>query len=513
MLVNKLTDIERFGREGRINEEYHPPTIEPFAEREHLRWFVGDPDSRDQMVMLRDNNTGVYWNEKEDSPELIVDRKHWTEGFVQWSPLGTYLTSIHPQGAQLWGGRSWTRQKRLAHPGVNLIDYSPNENYIVTWSHRPISVDEQNPVLGPEDDGKNYIVWDIATGKPIRSFVTLDPPLAGQDENGQPIRRKLQWPAFKWSADDKYVARMTFGQSVSVYELPSMRLLGKQSIKIEGIQDFDWSPATAKREGVKSYEQLFCFWTPELGSNPAKVGLMSIPSKEIVSTRNLFNLSDAKLHWQSEGAFVCVKVDRHSKSKKSLATKLEIFRIQEKNIPVESVDGIKDTVINFAWEPKGSRFVLITAGEIPQQSAVPPKTSVSFFCPEKVKGQGVGNFKLVRTVDKKNSNAIYWSPKGRFVVVATVHSQQSFELDFWDMDFEGEKEEKDKDLACNLQLMGTAEHYGITDAEWDPTGRYVATVASFWKHQVSCPRKNFTVALHAKFGVQLGRKRLPSLRL
>jgi len=260
--------------------------------------------------------------------------------------------------------------------------------------------------------------------------------------------------------------------------------LDKQSIKIEGVMDFEWAPASPKRDGIRTYEQLFCYWTPELGSNPAKVGLMTIPSKEIVRTRNLFNVSDAKLHWQSDAAYVCVKVDRHSKSKKSLATNLEIFRVREKGVPVEVVDSIKDTVINFAWEPKGDRFVLITTGEIPAASAVPPKTAVSFFCPEKAKGNTVGNFKHIRTIDKKNSNAIYWSPKGRFVVVATVHSQQSFELDFWDLDFEGEKEEKDRDLTANLQLMATAEHYGITDAEWDPTGRYVATSASMWKHTV-----------------------------
>ena len=35
-----------------------------------------------------------------------------------------------------------------------------------------------------------------------------------------------------------------------------------------------------------------------------------------------------------------------------------------------------------------------------------------------------------------------------------------------------------------LQLMNTAEHYGVTDIEWDPTGRYVATVASAFRHQV-----------------------------
>ena len=118
-------------------------------------------------------------------------------------------------------------------------------------------------------------------------------------------------------------------------------------------------------------------------------------------------------------------------------------------------------------------------------AAVAPKTAVSFFCPEKVKGNGVGNFKLIRTIDKKNNNAIHWSPNGRFVVVATVLSQQSYDLDFYDFDFEGDKDEKDKDLTANLQLLTTADHYGVTDIEWDPSGRFLSTSASVWKHRVS----------------------------
>lgn len=485
--VNKITDIERFGREGRIDDEYKPPVIEDFTEKEHLRWWLGDPNSRDQVAMYRGDGVGVFWNKKKDPLENIVDRGHWTEKFVQWSPLGTYLATMHAKGVQLWGGPSWSRQTRFPHPDCNLIDFSPNEKYLCTWSFKPIEVAEDDPILSQEEDGKNYIIWDLATGRPLRSFQMHDLPETPEVDGVAPVKKNIPWPAFKWSADDKYVARMLAGQSISVYQLPSMALLDKTTIKIEAIQDFAWAPATPHREGVKNYEQLFCFWTPEIGSNPAKVGLMSIPSKEIVRTRNLFNVTDAKLHWQSSAAYVCVKVDRHSKSKKSLATNLEIFRVKEKGVPVEVVDSIKDTVINFAWEPKGDRFVLITAAEAVMATAVPPKTAVSFFCPEKQKGNAVGNFKLIRTIEKKNSNAIYWSPKGRFVVVATILSQQSSDLDFWDLDFEGEKPESDKDLTANLQLMNTADHYGVTDVDWDPTGRYVFTSASSWKHTVRLP--------------------------
>ena len=482
-----MTDIDRYGREGRVDEHYVPPKIEEFTEKEHLRSFLADPSGRgrDQIALYRGDSVGVFWNNEKDPPETIVDRQHWTESFIQWSPLGSYLVSVHQQGVQLWGGASWSRQKRFAHPFVNMLDFSPGEKYVVTWSNRPISIpDEGHPQLSLDEDGKNYVIWDVETSKPLRSFSNLDIPAAAAAD-GAKAPPKFPWPAFKWSADENYVARLTQGQSISIYELPRMNLLDKTTIKIDGVMDFEWAPATPRRDGVKQYEQLFCYWTPEIGSNPAKVGLMSVPSKQVVRTLNLFSVTDAKLHWQSDATYLSVKVDRHSKSKKSQATTLEIFRINEKGVPVEVVDTIKETVINFAWEPKGDRFVIITTSEPAGPTAVPPKTSVSFFCPEKAKGQTVGNFKHLRTLEKKNSNAIYWAPRGRFVVVATVANAQNSDLEFYDLDFEGEKPESDKDLTANLQLMNTADHYGLTDIQWDPAGRYVASWASAWKHSVS----------------------------
>lgn len=489
--VNKLTDIDRYGREGRVDDEYQQPDYEPFVDKEHLRSWLGDPNARDQFAMFRGERVGVFWNNKKDDPEPVVDRQHWTQLFVQWSPLGTYLASIHQQGVQLWGGPQFSKQRQLPHPFVSMVLFSPQENYIVTWSSQPISVDpEGKGPLTLDEDGKHIVIWDIETGKPLRSFLAYD--VAAGPSDAKP---KVQWPAFKWSADERFVARMKPGESLSIYELPSMRIIQdhnkeRKAIKIEGIMDFEWAPITPERESIKQEkrsEQLLAYWTPEMGSKPASVALMSVPSREIVRTRNLFNVTDAKLHWQSESKFMCVKVDRHSKSKKSMATNLEIFRIREKGVPVEVVDSLKDTVINFAWEPKGDRFVVITAGEVTPGSQVLPKTAVSFFAPEKSKTPGVtGAFKHAKTFDKKNSNGIYWSPKGRFVLVGTISVQQHCDLDFYDLDFEGDKAAEDEKLSANLALMNTEEHYGVTDVEWDPTGRYVTTSASMWTHQVSC---------------------------
>ena len=94
------------------------------------------------------------------------------------------------------------------------------------------------------------------------------------------------------------------------------------------------------------------------------------------------------------------------------------------------------------------------------------------------------------TLSSRTTNAIRWSPRGRHVVLATVGSSTKSELEFWDLDFNSDdKKEGQSEWGSGIQLLGTADHYGVTDVEWDPSGRYLATSASAWTHTVSasCP--------------------------
>lgn len=112
----------------------------------------------------------------------------------------------------------------------------------------------------------------------------------------------------KWSPDDKYVARVTPGQQISVYELPGMGLEGKKSIKIEGVTDFDWrplgedqgkglGPEEALKKGKKPRENMLVYWTPEVANQPARVTLMTFPGREVVRQKNLFSVSEVhKFH-------------------------------------------------------------------------------------------------------------------------------------------------------------------------------------------------------------------------
>ncbi|KAI8996091.1 eukaryotic translation initiation factor eIF2A-domain-containing protein [Gaertneriomyces semiglobifer] len=446
--VNKFDDVERYAH---VEEEYREPEETEFKEKEHLKSWLGDAKARDQWVMLKGDDVSIYWNNKAEQPDLEHTRQNWSETYVAWSPKGTYLATFHKQGIALWGGPSWTQMARFPHPNVKLIDFSPNEKYITTWSHEGFR--------GPDGELHHVAIWDIITSRMLRSFPVATPSSQDAKSGGT---MKIDWPMFKWSFDDKYVARM-FPDMISVYETPGMGLLDKKSFKIKDVKSFEWSPS----------DHILSYWTPESGNIPARVTLQRVPGREIVRTKNLFNVIDCKLYWQNGGDYMLVRVDR-AKTKKQTVTNFEIFRCREKDIPVDvvEVDSVLE-VNNVYWEPHGTRFVVLaqenaqktfclwySLGTAKDAAAKAKKGAAPSAVP-----QGV---KLLKSTDAKGINQVFWSPKGRFLVLAGVRGFQG-DIQFWDSE--------------ELMLMNTGEHYMCTDVEWDPTGRYVTTSVSWWRFQ------------------------------
>lgn len=135
------------------------------------------------------------------------------------------------------------------------------------------------------------IVWDVRTGKELRSF---DKDLSNS------------WPAFKWSFNGRYLARITEDTKamavalkgehkknakermrflqISVYETPHMGLLEKKSLKVEGVQDCQWSPS----------QSIIAYWVPERDNIPARVALVEIPSRKIVREKHFYGVSDVR---------------------------------------------------------------------------------------------------------------------------------------------------------------------------------------------------------------------------
>ena len=141
-----------------------------------------------------------------------------------------------------------------------------------------------------------------------------------------------------------------------------------------------------------------------------QVSLVQIPSREELRQKNLFSVSDCKMYWQSNGEYLAVKVDRYTKTKKSTYTGFELFRIKERDIPIEvlELENKNDKIIAFAWEPKGHRFAIIHGDN--------PRPDVTFYSMKSP--NNVGRVTKLTTLKGKQANALFWSPVGRFIVLA-----------------------------------------------------------------------------------------------
>jgi translation initiation factor 3 subunit B len=228
---------------------------------------------------------------------------------------------------------------------------------------------------------------------------------------------------------------------ISVYETPSMGLLEKKSLKLPGVQECAWSPAN----------NYLAYWVPEKANGPASVAVLELPSRTVKREKHLFNVVDIKLHWHEQGDYLCVKVAR-KKTKKTITTNFEIFRVRQKDMPIETVE-LDVGVVAFAWEPHGHRFAIIqTGGE-------GTKNNVRIYT---VKGKEV---KLQKSFDNRPANALFWSPMGGHLVLAGLGP------------FNGQLEWIDCEHGESLTPI-PQEHFQCSEVEWDPSGRFLITSAT-----------------------------------
>lgn len=218
--VNLFSDFEKYFS---IPDVWEPPTEEEYKDQGNLKSWLLEPDSYDQFSLICDGGERVtIMSNSRPEPTEVESRNRWTETYVRWSPLGTFLVTFHARGIALWGGHDFHKIQKFSHQGVQFIDFSPCEKYMVTFS----------PLVDPRiqgDEPSAIIIWETRTGNKKRAFHAKGP--------------NPSWPIFKWSHDDRYFARMSEDSTLSIFETPSFGLLDKKSIKVSGMQDFSWSPS------------------------------------------------------------------------------------------------------------------------------------------------------------------------------------------------------------------------------------------------------------------------------
>jgi len=130
-LTNLYEDFETFDK---MPLEPRPVEDVKYEKPENLYDWLLDPYGCDQFVLRYGDETEIMWNGAHGIPSRSVSKEPKTDTPVQWSPKGTYLVTFHHLGVILWGGPKWKKLRKIRHNGVDVVDFSPNENYMVSYS-------------------------------------------------------------------------------------------------------------------------------------------------------------------------------------------------------------------------------------------------------------------------------------------------------------------------------------------------------------------------------------------
>ncbi|XP_063715671.1 eukaryotic translation initiation factor 3 subunit B-like [Symsagittifera roscoffensis] len=427
----KLTDIDEFCSN---EEEIVVPEKQEFKDPGDLYGWVLDEQARDHYAVIynfdehRQTNQVAVIQNNYSQPITLQEKMNWTEATVLWSPRGAYLASMHNKGAALWGNSNFEKIMRFKHDGIDFISFSPCETYLITL---------KNPMY---DRPGECIIWEILSGAEKRRFQ---------------VTQMDSLPFFKWSHDEKYVAKKGDG-ILQVYETPTFGLLDKQSFKIPGIQSFEWSPSgnyficwirTVKKED-------------SLKDVPDKVSVIEVPSRRDLCSKSMFFVNCIHFHWHPMGDYCCVQSDL--RGKKGVNHFLHVFAFGAKEIPVD-LQEIKEPIQQFAWEPTDTARFIALVGEN-------PRTTACVFSVQK--GDGIRQIGSIET----QANFVAFSSIGRYAVLAVLKNNKQASstgtLEFLDIDQDP------------VAITNKAEHYGMYGLEWDPSGRYCATYnrCLFTKH-------------------------------
>lgn len=141
LLVNHYDDFDKYGK---VAAEYVAPKQSDYESKVNLNSWLLDEQGRDMFVVRSGVETQVFHNDpfkkaadfgrelKYDGAREKAQDKHWTDLYVAWAPKGSYLLTFHEPGCVVWGGENFEKLGRFPHLHVSMIDFSPNEKYLVT---------------------------------------------------------------------------------------------------------------------------------------------------------------------------------------------------------------------------------------------------------------------------------------------------------------------------------------------------------------------------------------------
>jgi len=446
-----------------IEEEFVPPSFEDFQSSEPVRQWLEDEEGRDQFLVRwldRDvHKTALYWGDhRRGGMDLVTDfgptiarigKQVFCVRQAEFSPLGSYILTRHDVGLKIWSqGRDnfWNEHCKLAHSGVSLWEWSPQENFLVTFN-----ADDE----GDRED-EEVIFWSLETGQQMRRF-----------HPGYARHVDLYWPYFRFSADDAYFGWLqssmyksdpenctkAHADKITLFQTSDFRKIAKRSLQTtgRGIRRLEFNPCRNFLAYVTTNKDC------------VDVTIITVPGRDIVGRHSYSQpIKGIQLIWHPNGNYLCVKVTKLKKKRKGKKDDIRIdsYDLTIFNCNYESKVGTmpkfpntslgKAGVLDIKWEPTAPRMCVLQRKESTGGTRI-RLFDISSRVKERFEQGACPNWSY-------DLNQIHWSPTGRHLVLSNSNDRIFFDADY--------------------EKYVHQVHSSAEDLQWDPSGRFVISIVA-----------------------------------
>jgi translation initiation factor 2A len=341
------------------------------------------------------------------------------ETLAEMSPDGRFLAVVEAAALRLIQLDSGEEVFSLPRPAVRALAFSPKGTYVLTWEKLV------------EGAGDNLRLWRCEDGGFVTGFVQ------------KALGEKWQWPALRWSSDEKLFARAVANE-VHFFDGAAPSTAVAHRLRVERVGQFALAPSGSP--------PLVATFVPEVKGAPATVRLWRYPDFDegrFLATKTFFKASEAQLKFSPDGQSLLVRthvdVDTGGKSYDGASGLFLINGKGESAIVRLPKEG---PIHDVQWAPDSREYCALFGFS-------PPRAAL--FSADK------GNA-LIHDFGECARNTCRWSPHGRSFILAGFGNLGG-ELSFWDR----------KTLRC----LATVDAHMTVAYAWAPDSRSFLT-AVLW---------------------------------
>eukprot|EP01017_Pseudomicrothorax_dubius_P028177 TRINITY_DN3330_c0_g2_i1.p1 TRINITY_DN3330_c0_g2~~TRINITY_DN3330_c0_g2_i1.p1 ORF type:complete len:725 (-),score=234.41 TRINITY_DN3330_c0_g2_i1:98-2272(-) len=457
--------------------KFTPPVL---LSRQELHGWFDDAQRRDMFLMrLGETQVQLKWFENlenridDAAPTVTADEPIKS---VVWSVHGTFAVTLHKSGFRIWGGSRFECLSYCRHPEVRCIEFSNDENYILSFNGTNVEV----------NNSENYIIWNRASAERLRVFRA---------------DATHTWGKFKFSADSKYIARVT-EELLSVYELPAVSLIvdtatgKKAAMKIPNLKEISWSP----KENL-----LLCpaFLTQKerekvsAGGHPPKpkFHVLEIPSRNERKWKTITqDIESLDLRWEQHGNYVLAFTKKVKGKKFYTSIQLANFKKKEQTYFDRDFDDLADGIY---LDQANKRVAVSTIKTLSDETSF-MRYNHAFFRVEEDDKNNV-ELKECGTLINRHGNEVIWSPNGQFFIVVNLTEAAIRGY----MEFGVIRAVQGVTPAVyTAEIIKTIQYPYLTTVSYDPSGRFVSCFSA----------QNQVLTIFHNYGVQYIKESIKGLQ-